>query len=109
MTSRTEAIAALIASSRGARPQSLASQEAEEVLNISLALAVELAVSNDRIDRLERLVAELREEDVETLRDIRYDGAIAREREDATEALLMRSLRVILDPRATNETGTPTG
>ncbi len=99
MTSKTEALSALIASARGDRPTSLESREAEEVLNIALALTVELAVSNDRIDRLERLVAELRGEPVEELRDIRYDGDIAQERYDATEALLMRALRVILDPR----------
>ncbi|WP_109808885.1 hypothetical protein [Sphingosinithalassobacter portus] len=99
MTSKTEALSALIASARGPRPISLQSREAEEVLNIALALTVELAVSNDRIDRLERLVAELRGEPVEDLRDIRYDGDIAQERYDATEALLTRALRVILDPR----------
>ncbi|QIG78847.1 hypothetical protein [Stakelama tenebrarum] len=99
MASRTEALSALIASARGPRPFSLASREAEEVLNVTLALTVELAVSNDRIDRLERLVAELRGEPVEQLRDIRYDGDIAQERHESTEALLMRALRVILDPR----------
>lgn len=100
MTSKAEALAALIESSRGVRPQSLSSREVEEVLNIALALVVDLAVSNDRIDRLERMVADLRGEPVETLREVRYDGEIARERQDATEALLTRALRVILDPRA---------
>lgn len=100
MSGRVEALTALIASARGERKQSLESREAEEVLNVALALTVELAVSNDRIDRLERLVAELRGEPVEELRDIRYEGDVARERSEATDALLTRALRILLDPRA---------
>lgn len=100
MTSQVEALSALIATARGDRPQSLASREAEEVLNIALAVLVELAVSNDRIDRLERLVADLSGRSIEDLRDIRYDGEIAQERQAATDALLTRALRIMLDPRA---------
>lgn len=100
MTTQVKALGALIATARGDRPQSLASREAEEVLNIALAVLVELAVSNDRIDRLERLVAELSGRGVEELRDIRYDGEIAQERQAATDALLTRALRIMLDPRA---------
>jgi len=99
MTSSVEALSQLIATARGNRPQSLASREAEEGLNVTLALLIELAVSNDRIDRLERLVAELRGERVEALRDLRYDGEVAEERQAATDALLMRALRIMLDPR----------
>lgn len=100
MTTQVEALSALIATARGDRPQSLASREAEEVLNVALAVLVELAVSNDRIDRLERLVAELSGRSIEELRDIRYDGEIAQERQAATDALLTRALRIMLDPRA---------
>jgi hypothetical protein len=100
MTSQVEALSALIATARGERPQSLASREAEEVLNVALAVLVELAVSIDRLDRLERLVAELSGRSVEGLRDIRYDGEIAQERQAATDALLTRALRIMLDPRA---------
>lgn len=100
MTTQAEALSALIATARGERPQSLASREAEEVLNITLAVLVELAVANDRIDRLERLVAEQGGRTVEDLRDIRYDGEIAQERQAATDALLTRALRIMLDPRA---------
>jgi len=69
-------------------------------LNVTLAALVELAVSNDRIDRLERLVAELSGRGIEELRDIRYEGEIAQERQAATDALLTRALRIMLDPRA---------
>ena len=99
MPQAAEALSELIATARGARPQSLACFEAEEVLNIALALVVELAVSNERIDRLERLVSELRGEGVDALRDIAYEGDVARERQAATDALITRALRIMLDPR----------
>lgn len=100
MTSSVEALTTLLATARGNRPQSMASQEAEDVLNITLAVLVELAVANDRIDRLERMVADLRGEPVEELRDLRYEGEIAQQRQDATDALLTRALRIMIDPRA---------
>lgn len=99
MTTATEAILALLDSARGNRPQSLDDREVEEVLNIALALLVELSVSNDRVDRLERIVAAQGDMTVEQLRDTRYDGAVADERQQAMEALLARVLRVLLDPR----------
>lgn len=95
----TDAILALVASMRGSRPQSLNDGEAEDVLNIALALMVELSASNDRIDRLERIIAEDRGLSVEDLREIRYDGAIAAERGQANEAMQARVLRIMLDPR----------
>ena len=100
MTSATpDAISELLASARGHRPKSLACGEAEDALNVALALTVELAVANDRIDRLERMVADLRGEPVSTLRDVAYEGDAAAERRDAMEALLMRTMRIFLDPR----------
>lgn len=100
MTTAAEAILTLVDSARGNRPQSLDDREVEEVLNIALALLVELSVSNDRIDRLERIVAEQGGTTVDLLRDTRYDGADAEERQQAMEALLARVLRVLIDPRA---------
>ena len=100
MKNDVAALSALIQSSRGIRPRSLACSEAEEVLNITLALLIELSVSNDRIDRLERLVADLKGQDVDELRESEFDGAAMQERRDATDALLMRTLRILLDPRA---------
>ena len=100
MTGEVKALTDLMATARGARPQSLANPEAEDVLNIALASLIELSVANDRIDRLERLVAELRGDSIDALRDIRYDGEIAAERQEATQALLTRALRIMFDPRA---------
>lgn len=94
-----DAILAVVQSGRGTRPQSLNDRETEEVLNIALALLVEQAVANDRIDRLERMVADLRGEPVAAVRDAAYDGDAAAERQAATDALLARVLRIMLDPR----------
>ena len=99
MTTAADAVLALVQSARGTRPQSLNDRESEEVLAIALALLVELAVSNDRIDRLERLVAEQAGMDIAALRDLRFDGVAAEERQQALDALLVRALRVLIDPR----------
>ncbi|MBX3594368.1 hypothetical protein [Sphingomonas sp.] len=99
-TTSAEALIALISSARGERPQSMGCAEAEEVLNVTLALLVELSVASDRIDRLERLVADLRNEPVSVLRKVTWDGDdAARERQEAREALLTRAMRIFLDPR----------
>lgn len=99
MTGSADAIAAVIESGRGARPYSLRNQEAEQVLNITLALMVELAASNDRIDRLERLLAETRGEPLDDLRNALPDGDAAAERQAGLEAMQMRVMRVLIDPR----------
>lgn len=93
------ALSALIQSARGTRANSLACHEAEDVLNITLALLIELAVSNDRIDRLERMVADLAGRSVGDLRETVYEGEAAQERQAATDALIVRALRIMLDPR----------
>ena len=96
-----DAIVALIQLARGARPYSLQSRETEEVLNISMALLVELSVALDRIDRLERLLAERTGMPLSELRATDYvQGTDAEERSDATNALVARVLRIVLDPRA---------
>jgi len=99
MTSPSDAISALLEMARGTRPQSMSCGDAEDVLNVAFALLVELAVANDRIDRLERLVAELRGENVAVLRAICYEGEITEQRQEAIDALFARSLRIFADPR----------
>jgi len=97
----SEAIQSLIALARGERRYSLKDRETEEVLNIALATLVELSVALDRIDRLERLLAERTGLPLEELRATDYpDGQAAAERQEATEALFARALRIRLDPRA---------
>lgn len=97
----SEAIQTLIGLARGERRYSLRDRETEEVLNIALATLVELSVALDRIDRLERLLAERTGLAVEDLRATDYpDGPAAQERQEAAEALFARVLRIRLDPRA---------
>lgn len=94
-----DAVAALVSLGRGPRPYSLDCREAEDVLTVALALAVELSAANDRIDRLEREVAALRGIGVETLREQPPEPAVAAERAQATDAMLARVLRILIDPR----------
>lgn len=101
MSEAVDAIAAVIAGGRGARPYSLHNQEAEQVLNIALALLVELAASNDRIDALERLLAETRGVPLDELRNTAFDSDAAAQRQAALEAMQMRVMRVLIDPRET--------
>lgn len=96
----SDAIVALVQLARGERPYSLENRETEEVLNIALAMLMELAVAFDRIDRLERLLTERTGMELSDLRNIDYsDGPAAQEREEATNALIARVLRIRLDPR----------
>ena len=97
----TDAIVSLLGLGRGERPASLRDPEVEEVLNIALASLVELQVAFDRIDRLERIVAERTGLPLEELRATDYpEGSAAQERREAAQAMLARVLRLRLDPRA---------
>ena len=97
----SEAIHALIGLARGERRYSLRDRETEEVLNIALATLVELSVALERIDRLERVLAERTGMPLDELRAIDYpDDPPATERREAAEALFARALRIRLDPRA---------
>lgn len=99
MSSAKDAIHTVIASGRGPRPTSLDNVETEQVLSIALALLVELSVSNDRIDRLEREVAQLRGATLEDLRNAPLADTAISERQEALEALQLRVLHVMVDPR----------
>ena len=100
-----DAIITLIELARGERRYSLESRETEDVLNIALALLSELGVAFDRIDRLERVVAERTGMALDDLRALEYtDGPPAQERDDAMNALIARVLRIRLDPRARGST-----
>lgn len=107
MTTAADAISAVIAGQRGDRPFSLDSQEAEQVLSVALALMVELAASNDRIDRLEREVAALRGVPLDDLRNAPLDDAARTERQDALDAMQLRVMRIFLDPRTGGERTAP--
>jgi hypothetical protein len=100
-----DAIVALTQLARGERRYSLENRETEEVLNLSLALLMELSVAFDRIDRLERVVAERTGIPLTELQSIDYpEGAAAEERDEATNALMARVLRIRFDPRTRDDT-----
>lgn len=99
MSGAPAAIDAVIQAGRGPRPNSLDDAEAERVLDIALALLVELAASNERIDRLERELASLRGLSVAELKEAPLDDAAQAERQQALEALQLRVLRIMVDPR----------
>ena len=80
---------------KGKRPWFYTSQEAERVLNISMALAQELAVTRERMDTLERI---LEAKGILSLGE--FDSyvpskEIAEVRSSATQSYLARILRVI--------------
>lgn len=104
MTSAAEAIRAVIDSGRGSRPASLAGPEVEQVLAIALALLVELSVSNARIDRLEHEVATLRGITREELREAPLPAELYSDDQEALEALQLRVLRILIDPRMAQAT-----
>jgi hypothetical protein len=104
----SEAIQELVGLGRGERRYSLHNRETEEVLNIAMATLVELSVALDRIDRLERVVAERTGLPLDRLRATDYpEGEAARERQEAADALFARALRIRLDPRANAVTAAP--
>lgn len=97
--SAVDDVLTIVREGRGNRPTSLDCREAEEVLTVTLALLVELGVANDRIDRLERLVAEQRGGTLAELRETPLGDAAEAERSDAQEALVARALRIFFDER----------
>jgi hypothetical protein len=99
MLSPSEAVHDVIAGGRGARPASLRDEEAETVLNIALALLVELCNATDRIDRLEREIAALRGMALADWRETLLDEDAVTERQQAIEALQLRVMRILVDPR----------
>jgi hypothetical protein len=80
---------------KGKRPWFYNCQEAERVLNITLALAQELSVTRERLDTLERLL-----QAKGLLSRDEFDAyfpskVVAEERSQATQAFLARIFRVI--------------
>lgn len=98
----SEAIMAVLETVRGKRPYSLNDEETEQVFNITLALVVELASTNDRLDQLERQFAASTGSPLSEIKAGNLTAAeVEAEREEALEAYLLRTLRILIDPRAT--------
>jgi hypothetical protein len=80
---------------KGKRPWFYQSQEAERVLNITLALAQELAVTRERMDTLERILAAKGVLALGEFDAYQPSKEVAETRSAATQAYLARILRVI--------------
>ena len=96
-----EAIVALIELARGERRYSLeGSRDRRSAEHRARDYSSELAVAFDRIDRLERVLAERTGWPWRNCARSITGGQAAEERQEATEALFARVLRIRLDPRA---------
>ena len=99
MTSASDAILSVINAARGERPYSMESQETEQTFNVALALIIELLATNDRVDRLERHIAEITGKPLQEVRATAQDETSELARNATNEATIMRVLRVLIDPR----------
>jgi hypothetical protein len=83
------------AKAKGKRPQYFDDPAVERVLNIAMAVAMELAVARERIDSIERLLEKkglLRREEIEGFIP---DRAQAEQRAAWTQEYLARILRIV--------------
>ncbi|WP_375285717.1 hypothetical protein [Sphingomonas sp.] len=99
MTGAAEAVEMVIRGGRGIRPTSLNDAETEKVLCMALALLVELTTAQERIDRLEREVASLRGISLAAWKEADVPEEIRHEQAEQAEALQLRVLRPLIDPR----------
>jgi hypothetical protein len=97
--SSADGIMSIINMARGERPYSIESFEAEQALTIALALLVELVATNDRLDRVERQLSELTGKTLDDVRQAGGGDAADKERQENNEALMIRALRILIDPR----------
>lgn len=99
MSLSSDAIISVLQTARGNRPYSLESTETEQSFNVALALLVELIASNDRIDRIERQLADLSGKSLDEVRRSASDAEAEQCRSSANEATIHRALRILIDPR----------
>lgn len=81
----------------GPRPEFLPDSDAERAMDMVMALAAELVVTRDRLDTVERLLAEkavLDRDAIETS-EINYRDDVVAERLASNDALLARVLRMV--------------
>jgi hypothetical protein len=86
----------LVRAMRGARPTSLSNPETEQVLQIAVALVIEHAAAIDRIDRLERSVAELRGVSLAEQREAGAGADADASRLADVEAMIARALHATI-------------
>ena len=95
----SDALAGASAKPAGKRPYFL-TPEVERVLAITMAIAQELAVTRQRVDTLERLLADKGLVTADEIERFEPDPGAATERALATQAYLDRILRIVLQENA---------
>ena len=92
------------AKAKGKRPYFLDQQQTEQVLNITLALAQEVAVMRERMDTIERLLQHrnvITRDDIESFTPTRAEAA---ERGLWTQEFITRVLRIVQQEKEALET-----
>jgi hypothetical protein len=90
---------------KGKRPVYFENPECDKLLAIAMALAGELAVVRERLDTVERLLAERGAVTAEQIEGYRPDERAAAERERWREEYLERVLRIVHHELESIETG----
>jgi hypothetical protein len=84
---------------RGKRPLFFEDQQAERVLNITMALAQELAVTRERLDTLERILASKGQVNRSDIEQWQPNDEEARERQLWQQDFIARILRIVQQER----------
>ncbi|NVK56276.1 MAG: hypothetical protein HWE26_11700 [Alteromonadaceae bacterium] len=84
---------------KGERPYFLADQQTEQLLNITMALAQELAVTRERMDTIERLLESGNGVTREAIENYKPDPVAAEQRQLWHQAFIARILRIIQQNR----------
>ena len=84
---------------KGIRPYFLADQQTEQLLNITMALAQELAVTRERMDTIERLLEAGNGVTREAIENYKPDAAAAEQRQVWHQEFIARILRIVQQSR----------
>jgi len=84
---------------KGQRPYFLASAQTEQLLNITMALATELAVTRERLDTIERLLEQAGTLPRAAIESYVPERAAADERQLAHQEFIARILRIVQQER----------
>lgn len=84
---------------KGERPYFLASEQTEQLLNITMALAQELAVTRERLDTVERLLEQANLVSQQDINAYKPDAVAADERQAWHQEYIARILRIVQQSR----------
>ncbi|GGF60725.1 hypothetical protein [Alteromonas lipolytica] len=84
---------------KGQRPYFLESAQTEQLLNITMAIAQELAVTRERMDTIERLLEAGNGVTREAIENYKPDAAAAEQRQTWHQEFISRILRIVQQSR----------